>query len=497
LPYAQPVTRGRWVPWQASLSTFADAVRDINSVMYTSFSFHGTHATRAPYFGVDCSSFVSWALDFSVRSHTGTIPLRAHRVATQNIFALQVGDIFNSPSHSLLVTAVEHDAAGNLVAVETRDQTIPFPRWNRYGAGGNSGGLDALVRRTFDRGFALYRSNTIDNVRFIPDPAVDVGLGPRHTVTASADFGGHINPTGPIPVIEGENLTLNIYPSRGFGIARVLVNGVDVGPLPRFTFYDVTEDHYIEVEFALTGSPFDDVGQADWFFPEIMYVFREDLMRGTSYTHFSPYSTTNRAMFITILARMAGVEARDFAHTGTVAGSSVHVRSGPGTGYASLGLLPRDRAVQIVGSSADWYRIVHGGWYGYMRNDLVVSQYGTFSDVTPGSFYAPYAEWAYSQGIVGNPAGRFYPGQVLPRQEMATFLYRHAVAAGIQLDNNNAPPFSDLDSADDWARAGITAMQRAGIIGGVGDNRFDPFSRTNRAQVAAVIARFHERYGHL
>jgi len=126
IPYAQPVTRGRYIPWGATLSTFAAAVQDINSVMYTSFSFNGTHATRAPYFGADCSSFVSWALDHPHRTHTGTFPIHAHRI-TQNLNALQVGDVFNASHHNMVVTAVEFDANGNLAAVRSWIRPSPPP----------------------------------------------------------------------------------------------------------------------------------------------------------------------------------------------------------------------------------------------------------------------------------------------------------------------------------------------------------------------------------
>ena len=501
IPYAQPVSRGTYIPWGASLSTFAEAVRNPTSVMYTSFSYHGSHATRAPFFGADCSSFVSWALDQPHRTHTGTFPNHAHRI-TQSIYALQVGDVFNSAGHNLIVTAVEFDAAGNLAAVETMEQTIPLPRLRRYGVPGNTGaiqvgGLQALVNRTFNSGFALYRSNTIDNVSFTPDPAVDVGLGPRSIITATASPGGFISPTGPIAVPQGDDITFTFQASRGFSVDRVLVNGQSVGAPDSFTFTNVQENAAIAVEFILTSSPFDDVSEGDWYFEAVLHTFREGFLTGTSETHFSPYVSTTRGMFVTILGRMAQVDPTEWPFIGIVTGSHVNFRPGPGMHYNPIRTLPRDTTVHIIGRVGEWFRVTHNNATGYMSVDFVAPQAGTFSDVQAGAFYAPYVEWANEYGIATGPGdGRFHPHQVITRQEMATLLYRYITNMEITIERDESlPTFVDIDEVAIWAQPGVTALQQARLIQGMGGNRFDPMGDSNRASVAVMITNFHSRYG--
>jgi len=277
----------------------------------------------------------------------------------------------------------------------------------------------------------------------------------------------------------------------------VLVNGTDVGPVSQFIFQNVTGDARIEVEFELTGSPFVDVSENNWFYSAVMYTFETGILRGTSDTHFSPQATTTRGMFVTILARMAGVRAEDWAFPGEVTGSLVNIRSGPGVNHGTIAQIPRGSTVNIIGRSGDWYRIFHNGRSAYISRPLVEAQQGTFSDVRPGAFYASYAEWANARGITtGTGGGRFSPGRTMTRQEMATLLYRYITVENISLQQNSAiPPFTDLNTVADWARPAVTALQRAGIIQGMPGGGFSPLGYSNRASVASMIMNFHQTYG--
>jgi len=323
---------------------------------------------------------------------------------------------------------------------------------------------------------------------------VNVDPGQRHVVTATAGAGGVISPSGMISVPHGTSQTFVFHPMRGFGISRVLVNGVDIGAVGHYTVSNVTENGTISVEFEVTGSPFLDVRPHHWFYDSVVYVFGEGLIFGTTGTTFSPDVTTTRGMFVTILARMAGVEARDWSHTGTVTGGSVNFRNGPGPGHSVISQVPRNTPVDVIGRVGDWYRISHNNRIGYMAREFVDTRFGTFTDVAPGAFYAPYAEWAAYHGISAGSDDLFHPSRVLTRQEMATMLYNYSTAMGIALRQDNIPPFRDLESVAPWARAGVTAMQRAGVIQGTGNNYFNPHGTSNRAGVATLIANFHSMY---
>ena len=495
IPYGQPIHSGRYVPWGASLEHFANAVKNIHSNMYTNFSFNGTHATIAPFYASDCSSFVSWALNHPQRTTTHTFPQHANRI-TQSLYAVQVGDVFNSAPHNILVTAVEFDANGNLVAVETMEQTIPLPRHRRYGVGGPDGGLDALINRTFNGGYHLYRSHTIDNVPFTPSPAVNVEPGLRHLVTASAGTGGVISPSGIVSVPTGDSQRFVFHAQPGYSVSRVLVNGIDVGSPTSHTLQNVQADATISVEFTLSSSPFADVRAGDWFYDAVLYVFANNLMQGVSDTQFQPMENATRAMFVTILGRMAGINPHNYMQRGTVTiapGTVLNLRSGPSLGHAIIGQMPSGATVDIIGQSGNFYRVRHGQQEGFASRDHITSARGAFTDVSAGTWYAPYVQWAYEQGITsGTGEGRFSPAQSLNRQEMVTLLYNFTREQNIPLPQQNMPTFTDFDTIAPWARDAVVAAQRAGIVQGVGQNQFAPTELANRASLAVMIANFHE-----
>lgn len=53
-------------------------------------------------------------------------------------------------------------------------------------------------------------------------------------------------------------------------------------------------------------NPFEDVTEDDWFYKDVEYVNKNDLMKGTSGTLFDPGSPITRGMFVTILWRYEG-----------------------------------------------------------------------------------------------------------------------------------------------------------------------------------------------
>lgn len=51
--------------------------------------------------------------------------------------------------------------------------------------------------------------------------------------------------------------------------------------------------------------PFDDVKPGDWFYNDVVYVYEKGIMDGVDNRVFSPNTTLNRAMFVTMLYRVA------------------------------------------------------------------------------------------------------------------------------------------------------------------------------------------------
>lgn len=77
---------------------------------------------------------------------------------------------------------------------------------------------------------------------------------PQHqssTITASAQSGGSISPSGVINAPYRSSRTFTIRAARGYHVADVLVDGKSVGPVTRFTFDSVVENHTISASFAV------------------------------------------------------------------------------------------------------------------------------------------------------------------------------------------------------------------------------------------------------
>lgn len=71
-----------------------------------------------------------------------------------------------------------------------------------------------------------------------------------YTISAGAGPNGSITPSGEVTVAAGGNGQFTITPADGYGVADVLVDGVSVGAVTSYTFYDVIANHTISAAFA-------------------------------------------------------------------------------------------------------------------------------------------------------------------------------------------------------------------------------------------------------
>lgn len=58
-----------------------------------------------------------------------------------------------------------------------------------------------------------------------------------------------------------------------------------------------------------TSSGFKDVSPTDWFYDAVVHVQEKGIFSGTNASSFSPKGTMTRAMYVTALGRMSGVDA--------------------------------------------------------------------------------------------------------------------------------------------------------------------------------------------
>ena len=98
------------------------------------------------------------------------------------------------------------------------------------------------------------------------------------------------------------------------------------------------------------------------------------------------------------------------------------------------------------------------------------------------NWYDKGVAWARENGVSDgtNPNGN------VTREQLATMLYRYAGSPAV----NGSLPFSDADTVSDYAKNALIWATQNGILNGYGDGRVGPKANAERAQVAAMMARF-------
>lgn len=114
----------------------------------------------------------------------------------------------------------------------------------------------------------------------------------------------------------------------------------------------------------------------------------------------------------------------------------------------------------------------------------------TFSDVPQGKWYYSAVETAVKNGAVTTSGKTFDPTAPITRGDMAAMIIRalgYASLAGSV--SSYESPFADVTVNKGF----ITMAYDMGIVGGVGDGKFDPDGTATREQAAAVLVRVYDR----
>ena len=89
--------------------------------------------------------------------------------------------------------------------------------------------------------------------------------------------------------------------------------------------------------------------------------------------------------------------------------------------------------------------------------------------------------------ITGMPDGTFSPHNVLNRAEAATIM---AKVLGLEVKEGDKPTF--IDSKDSWAASYIAAVEKAGVIKGEGNGKFNPYGQMTRAAMATMLVQAYQ-----
>ena len=182
------------------------------------------------------------------------------------------------------------------------------------------------------------------------------------------------------------------------------------------------------------ANPFTDVSEKDWFYSDVMFVYENGLMLGTSKTLFSPHGTATRGMMATILWRMEGSP------------------------------VPKGK--------------------------------NSFTDVEAEKWYADAITWTAENGIfAGYGKDKFGPDDPITREQLAAIFYRYADYKGYDLTvKGNLDKFKDSDKITDYAKTAMQWAVGSGLVKGKSGNLLDPQGTATRAEIAAMLHRFIEKY---
>jgi len=116
-----------------------------------------------------------------------------------------------------------------------------------------------------------------------------------------------------------------------------------------------------------------------------------------------------------------------------------------------------------------------------------VGDVGEFEDVSPLSPYYEAVSAARAMGIVEGDGTRFYPDQLLSRQDTAVFAWRWLTREGRETEDAlSLASFSDGGDVADYAAEAMLALHRLGLLPAK-DGRLRPLATLERAEASELL----------
>lgn len=203
----------------------------------------------------------------------------------------------------------------------------------------------------------------------------------------------------------------------------------DVPCISNFYVFSLDE---LEPELLKTATPFEDVPRLSKYYAAVTYAYDNGIFKGVKETNFSPKTGISRAMFVTALGRMCGIDTNVYGER-------------------------------------------------------------VFKDVSVDSWFAPYVEWAAKNGIVeGVGDGCFEPDAVLTREQMYKIFYAFACYLGYPDAETEdvALAFVDKKQISDWACDGVAYCYKNNLIDEEFFSYLKPKKSASRGEAAELIYRF-------
>ena len=341
-------------------------------------------------------------------------------------------ELFTGGSATLTATVEPSDATNQNVTWSSSDPSVATVANGVVTAVG--AGTATITVTTEDGGKTAICTVTVERP-YVP-PA-----NPNYRIDVTTTEGGTVA-KDPAAAKAGETVTLTPTPEEGYEVGEVTVTDrfgetVEVTANPDGTYTFTMPNGQVKVAVTFVEAtpeplPFTDVAEGDWFHDAVRYAYDNGLMDGVGEGQFAPNATTNRAMVVTILYRLAG--------------------------------------------------------------EPDVSGDVGFADVAVGQWYTDAVAWAAQKGIVnGISETEFAPSGDLTREQLATILFRYAESAGYDVSASaDLSGFPDAGDIQSYATQALSWAVAEGLLQGFEDDSLQPQSTATRAQIATILMRFCE-----
>lgn len=252
-----------------------------------------------------------------------------------------------------------------------------------------------------------------------------------------------------ITVGQGSDIKFTITPDDGYAIDTIKLDSKSVSAsdyttstkgVTTYTLKSVSKSQTVTVSFkkgvSTWKNPFSDVSSSDSYYSAVQFVYENGLFNGTTTTKFGPDTTMTRAMFVTVLGRLAGVDVSRFK----------------------------------------------------------TSSYSDVPINSDTSWYAPYVEWATQMGLVdGYGDGTFGPNNKITHQQMYVLMYRYTIFVENQTAKvtNTSINASDAEDVADWAKTAVKFASQNNFLVKVGtSSRIDPTGEAKRSELAQLLEKY-------
>ncbi len=181
--------------------------------------------------------------------------------------------------------------------------------------------------------------------------------------------------------------------------------------------------------------PFEDVRDSHWFAQSVEFCYVNDIIAGMNAYTFAPNSDLTRAQFVTMLAKVEGVDTSIYTET-------------------------------------------------------------VFTDVKSNHWYYKAVSWAYDVGLVsGTAPDKFSPNSPVTRETISRIMWLFMKDKyPCEIPETVLDKYTDKNKISPWAEEGMKYLVGQGVISGMTENTLAPRSNLTRAQAARILSVFIKDY---